>query len=68
MGISAASVRKALKGADYPATGEELADLAEGNGADQDLVDALRENVSDAESPAEVIEALEDELGDDEDD
>ena len=65
MGFSVTTVQKALKGADYPATGEELADLAETNGADQDLVDALRENVSDADSPAEVMEALEDELGDD---
>jgi hypothetical protein len=66
MGFSVTTVQKALKGADYPATGEELADLAEGNGADQDLVDALRE-IGDAESPADVMAEMQDQLGDDED-
>jgi hypothetical protein len=35
-------VQKALKGADYPMTGPELADLAESNGAEPELVEALR--------------------------
>ena len=35
-------VQKALKGVDYPASKDELADHAAGNGADRELVDALR--------------------------
>jgi hypothetical protein len=35
-------VQKALKGVDYPASKEELADHAAGNGADLELADALR--------------------------
>ena len=34
-------VQKALKGADYPMGGSQLADLAKSNGASGDLVDAL---------------------------
>jgi hypothetical protein len=35
-------VQKALKGVDYPASKDELADHAERNGADRELVEALR--------------------------
>jgi hypothetical protein len=42
MAFQVTEVQKALKGVDYPATKEELASHAEGNGADRELVDALR--------------------------
>jgi hypothetical protein len=35
-------VQKHLKGADYPASGEELASLAESNNAPEELVEKLR--------------------------
>src|SRR5829696_9673073 len=41
MALQGTEVQKALKGVDYPATKEELASHAEGNGADRELVDAL---------------------------
>src|SRR5215207_155691 len=41
MAFQVTEVQKALKGVDYPATKEELASHAEGNGADRELVDAL---------------------------
>ena len=65
MGFDVTDVQKALKGADYPADGEQLAELAESNGADQDLVDALR-MISEADDPTEVMEELSGELDDDE--
>jgi hypothetical protein len=42
MAFQITEVQKALKGVDYPASSEELADHAEGNGADRELVEALR--------------------------
>ena len=42
MAFQVTEVQKALKGVDYPATSDELADAAQGNGAGSDLVDALR--------------------------
>jgi len=47
-------VQKALKGADYPASGEELARLAEDNGADSDLVAKLGE-IGEATGPDAVM-------------
>jgi Protein of unknown function (DUF2795) len=47
-------VQKALKGADYPASGEELARLAEDNGADADLVEKLRD-IDEASGPDDVM-------------
>jgi hypothetical protein len=47
-------VQKALKGADYPAEGEELARLAEDNGADADLVEKLRD-IGEASGPDDVM-------------
>ena len=41
-GFEVTEVQKALKRADYPMVGPELADLAKSNEADQDLVEALR--------------------------
>jgi hypothetical protein len=68
MGLSVTAVRRALKGADYPASKHELADLAEENGADDEIVDALRQtDVEDFDGADEVIEALQDELEGDDD-
>ncbi|WP_329139608.1 DUF2795 domain-containing protein [Streptomyces sp. NBC_00670] len=39
--LSPVDLQQALKGADYPATGEDLARLARDNGAASALVDAL---------------------------
>jgi Protein of unknown function (DUF2795) len=42
MPFQVTEVQKHLKGVDYPATREELASQAERNGADPELVEALR--------------------------
>jgi Protein of unknown function (DUF2795) len=42
MGVQVTEVKKALTGADSPATGEQVAELAHGNGAPDDLVEARR--------------------------
>jgi Protein of unknown function (DUF2795) len=42
MAFQVTDVQKALKGADYPASPEDLASLAERNGADDQLVQTLR--------------------------
>ena len=42
MAFQITEVQKALKGVHYPASKEELASHAEGNGGDRELVDALR--------------------------
>jgi hypothetical protein len=42
MALQITDVQKALKGVDYPATKDELASHAERNGADRELVEALR--------------------------
>jgi hypothetical protein len=64
MGLDVTEVQKALKGADYPADGDDLADLAETNDASQEVVDALR-GIGEADSSADVMAQLKDELGDD---
>ncbi len=57
------NVQRHLKGADYPMTGDQLAELAKNNGADQDLVDALR-GVRRSTGPNGVMKQLKDHLGD----
>ena len=42
MAFQITDVQKSLKGVDYPASSDELASHAERNGADRDLVEALR--------------------------
>jgi hypothetical protein len=42
MDFNPVDVQKHLKGADYPASGEQLAQTAQGNDAPDDLVDKLR--------------------------
>ena len=42
MAFQVTEVQKALKGFDYPGSAQDLADHAQRNGADRELVDALR--------------------------
>lgn len=66
MGFQVTEVQKALKGADYPADGDALAELAQGNGAESGLVDALR-GMREVDGPSGVMEELKGELGGSED-
>lgn len=52
-------LQKALGGVDYPASSQDLVDAAKGNGADDSVLDALR-NLPDKEfeSPVQVSEAI----------
>jgi hypothetical protein len=62
MGFTPTEVQKVLKGVDYPADGDELAAHARANGADDELVDALRD-VDEVDGPTEVMKELSDKLG-----
>jgi len=55
-------VQRHLKGAKYPMSGPELADLAKSNGAGDDLVDALR-GVRQVDGPNTVMQELKSQLG-----
>ncbi len=59
MDFNPVDVQKHLKGADYPASGEDLASTARGNDAPDDLVEKLR-NLGDEEysGPDQVMAAL----------
>ncbi len=56
-------VQKALRGADYPMNGGQLADLAKRNGARQELVDVLAKIDREVPSPQVVMQELKGELG-----
>jgi hypothetical protein len=60
MAPSPVEVQKALKGADYPASRDDLIDLARENEAPDDVVDELEDNLEDDEyaSPAAVMADL----------
>jgi hypothetical protein len=59
MAFQITEVQKALKGVDYPASKEELASHAEGNGADRELVNALRTmNRNSFDGPNAVMKEL----------
>jgi hypothetical protein len=62
VGFQVTEVQKALKGADYPMDGEQLAELARSNGADDDLVQALR-GVREVDGPNTVMQELQSDLG-----
>jgi Protein of unknown function (DUF2795) len=52
-------VQKALKGADYPATRDELVKLAQSNGAAREVVQALQEADGDRfDGPDQVMAGL----------
>ena len=55
-------VQRYLKGADYPMDGPELAGLAKSNGAEDDLVEALR-GLRRVDGPNTVMKELKDHLG-----
>ena len=61
-GFQVTEVQKALKGANYPMDGSALAELAESNGADSELVDALR-GLREVEGPNGVMKELKGKLG-----
>jgi Protein of unknown function (DUF2795) len=64
MSPTVTDVQKALKGADYPATREELVDVAESNGAGDDVVEALRDAAAEEfDGPDEVMAALKGQVG-----
>jgi hypothetical protein len=62
MALQVTEVQKALKGANYPMDGDALAELAQSNGADSELVDALR-GMREVDGPSGVMKELKGELG-----
>jgi hypothetical protein len=62
MAFQVTEVQKALKGADYPTDGDDLARLAERNGADSELVDRLR-GLPQVDGPNAVMARMKDDLG-----
>jgi hypothetical protein len=64
MGFTPTEVQKVLRGVDYPADGDELAEHARDNGADEELVEALRD-VDEADGPTGVMTQLREKLGND---
>jgi hypothetical protein len=61
--INPIELQKSLKGVDYPANKDDVVKAAEQNGADEDILEALR-NLSDNtfEKPTDVSKALGDEM------
>jgi len=62
MAFQVTEVQRALKGADYPMDGEALAELAKNNGADDDLVNALKD-IRQVDGPNGVMKELKGALG-----
>jgi Protein of unknown function (DUF2795) len=63
MAFQITEVQKALKGVDYPASSDQLASHAERNGADKELVDALRNMKKGAfDGPNAVMKGLKGDL------
>jgi Protein of unknown function (DUF2795) len=62
MAFEVTEVQKHLKGADYPATGEQLAERAHENGAPDNLVEALRSISEEVDGPNGVMKRLKGEL------
>ena len=59
MAVNPIELQKHLDGANYPASPQDLADLAKSNGADDDVVDALSSMPDDSyDGPDAVREAL----------
>ena len=59
MDVNPIEVQKALRGADYPASKEELVQTAERNDAPQEIVEELRElEQNEFDGPDKVQEAL----------
>ena len=62
MGFQVTDVQHALRGANYPMDGDQLAELAQRNGAGNDLVEALR-GMREVEGPNGVMKELKGDLG-----
>ena len=62
MAFQVTEVQKALKGADHPMDGAALSALAKKNGADGDLIDALK-GVREVDGPNAVMKELKGQLG-----
>ena len=62
MAFQVTEVQKALKGADHPMDGKALSALAQRNGADRDIVDALK-GLRKVDGPNTVMKELKDHLG-----
>jgi hypothetical protein len=57
--FAVSTLNQYLKGTDFPATKEEVARNAEGNGAPQDLLTQIRNAATERfENPEEVMQAL----------
>lgn len=66
MGYDVTTVQKALKGADYPASKDDLVSKARDNGADDDLVSSLESMSKDSfDGPTAVMQAMKGDLGGD---
>jgi hypothetical protein len=63
MAFQVTEVQRHLKGASYPSSGGDLAQLAQSNGADDELVDALRGIGGSVDGPNEVMKHLSGDLG-----
>jgi hypothetical protein len=64
MGYDVTEVQKALKGVDYPAGPEDLAEAAQANGGPSGLADSLRNLDKDSfDGPSAVMEAMQGQLG-----
>lgn len=59
MGFQVTEVQKSLKGFSYPGSADQLAEHAKSNGADDDLVSALKGlSKDDFDGPSAVMQAL----------
>ena len=59
MDVNPIELQKHLKGADYPASREDLVSTAESNGAPQEIVDAIRNSGKDTfDGPSAVQQAV----------
>lgn len=58
MALQVTEVQKALKGASYPASGDDLAEIAKGNGADRDVIDAVSDIDGEVSGPDQVMHHL----------
>jgi hypothetical protein len=61
--VNPIELQKSLKGVDYPASKEDVVKAAEKNGADNEIMEALK-NLSDEsfEKPTDVTKALSDDM------
>jgi hypothetical protein len=61
--INPIELQKSLKGVDYPASKEDVVKAAEKNGADDEIMEALKNLSNDSfEKPTDVTKALSDDM------